>query len=171
MNSFPLMRPATGESGIVAASRFNVQFVSFASDAARAGFGGTWLVMFAADFCSFSDAPAIWLVSAPADLKILPRNANTAAPAAQTSRISTIAATGKPSTGAVGLGSGIFGTGRSPAFVPAMMNFVSSVAGACGTVIFWKHVGHSITEPLCDESHLMCWPHTGQAYLNSAMAV
>ena len=52
-----------------------------------------------------------------------------------------------------------------------MMNFGSSVAGACGTVIFWKHVGHSITVPLCDESHLMCWPHTGQAYLNSLMAV
>jgi len=24
--------------------------------------------------------------------------------------------------------------------------------------------------PLCDESHLMCWPHTGHAYLNSLMA-
>jgi argininosuccinate lyase len=38
-------------------------------------------------------------------------------------------------------------------------------------VIFWKHVGHSITVPACDESHIMCWPHTGQAYLNSLMAV
>jgi hypothetical protein len=51
------------------------------------------------------------------------------------------------------------------------MNFWSSVVGACGTVIFWKHVGHSMTVPACDESHLMCWPHTGQAYLNSLMAV
>jgi hypothetical protein len=52
-----------------------------------------------------------------------------------------------------------------------MMNFELPVAGACGTVIFWKHVGHSITVPLCEESHLMCWPHTGQAYLNSLTAV
>jgi len=37
------------------------------------------------------------------------------------------------------------------------------------TVIFWKHVGQSMTVPACDESHLMCWPHTGQAYLNSLM--
>jgi hypothetical protein len=49
------------------------------------------------------------------------------------------------------------------------MNFCSPDAGACGTVIFWKHVGQSITVPACDESHLMCWPHTGQAYLNSLM--
>jgi hypothetical protein len=27
-----------------------------------------------------------------------------------------------------------------------------------------------MTEPLCDESHFMCWPQTGQAYLNSLMA-
>src|ERR1022692_4726962 len=60
-----------------------------------------------------------------------------------------------------------FGTGRSPTLVPVMMNFESSVEGACGAVIFWKHVGHSITVPACDESHIMCWPHTGQAYLNS----
>jgi hypothetical protein len=51
-----------------------------------------------------------------------------------------------------------------------MMNFESSDSGACGAVIFWKHVGHSITVPLCDESHFMCCPHTGQAYLNSLMA-
>jgi hypothetical protein len=50
------------------------------------------------------------------------------------------------------------------------MNFWSSDAGACGAVIFWKHVGHSITVPLRDESHIMCWPHTGQANLNSLMA-
>jgi hypothetical protein len=50
-----------------------------------------------------------------------------------------------------------------------MMNFGSSDSGACGAVIFWKHVGHSITVPLCDESHFMCWPHTGHAYLNSLM--
>ncbi|HZL77792.1 MAG TPA: hypothetical protein VFC17_02995 [Candidatus Limnocylindrales bacterium] len=61
------------------------------------------------------------------------------------------------------------GTGRSPTFVPVRINFGSSDAGACGAVIFWKHVGHSITEPPCDESHIMCWPHTGHAYLNSLM--
>src|SRR5476651_964639 len=65
---------------------------------------------------------------------------------------------------------GNLGTGRSPTFVPVMMNFASSDAGACGAVIFWKHVGHSITVPLRDESHIMCWPHTGQANLNSLMA-
>ena len=27
-----------------------------------------------------------------------------------------------------------------------------------------------MTAPACEESHLMCWPHTGQAYLNSLMA-
>jgi hypothetical protein len=26
-----------------------------------------------------------------------------------------------------------------------------------------------MTAPVWDESHLMCWPHTGQAYLNSLM--
>jgi len=90
---------------------------------------------------------------------MLPRNANTAAPAAtiKTSRTTTTAS-GKsfPAGTGIELPSGIFGIGRSPTFVPVMMNFESSVAGACGTVIFWKHVGHSITEPLCDESHLMC---------------
>jgi hypothetical protein len=34
-------------------------------------------------------------------------------------------------------------------------------------MIFWKHVGQIIVEPVCDESHLMCWPQIGQAYLNS----
>jgi hypothetical protein len=51
-----------------------------------------------------------------------------------------------------------------------MINFGSSDSGACGAMIFWKHVGHSIVVPLCDESHFMCWPQTGHAYLNSLMA-
>src|SRR5580765_8408759 len=67
--------------------------------------------------------------------------------------------------------SGALGIGRSVFLVPVKMNFWSSDAGACGTVIFWKQVGHSISVPACDESHLMCWPHTGQAYLNSLMKV
>src|ERR1700722_10137905 len=46
---------------------------------------------------------------------------------------------------------------------------VCGPSGACGTIIFWKQVGHSIWVPDCDESHLICWPHTGQAYLNSLM--
>jgi hypothetical protein len=36
-------------------------------------------------------------------------------------------------------------------------------------MIFWKQVGQVIVEPACEESHLMCWLHTGQAYLNSLM--
>src|SRR5271154_257761 len=87
--------------------------------------------------------------------------------------ITTTSAPGNPFAAGTKLevASGIVGTGRSPFFVPVMMNFGSSVSGACGTVIFWKQVGHSICEPACDESHLMCWPHTGQAYLNSLMAL
>jgi hypothetical protein len=65
----------------------------------------------------------------------------------------------------------MFGAGRSPTLVPVMMNLWSSDEGACGTVIFWKQVGHSIFVPACDESHRMCWPHTGQAYLNSLIEV
>gem|GEM_PF-4899277 len=61
------------------------------------------------------------------------------------------------------------GTGRSPTLVPVRINFASPDVGAWGAVIFWKHVGHSITEPPRDESHIMCWPHTGHAYLNSLM--
>src|SRR6204780_2229725 len=85
----------------------------------------------------------------------------------------TTSAPGKPFAAGMKLelDSGIVGTGRSPFFVPVMMNFCSSDDGACGTVIFWKHVGHSIVEPACDESHITCWPHTGQAYLNSLMAL
>jgi hypothetical protein len=30
-------------------------------------------------------------------------------------------------------------------------------------------VGQSMTVPACDSSHIMCWPQTGQAYLNSLM--
>ena len=65
--------------------------------------------------------------------------------------------------------SGIVEVGRPLFFVPVMMNFCSSDDGACGAVIFWKHVGHSITVPPDDESHIMCWPQTGQANLNSLM--
>ncbi len=69
-----------------------------------------------------------------------------------------------------GLAIATFGSGRSPTLVPVKTNFWSSpAAGAWGAVIFWKHVGHSITVPACDESHIMCWPHTGQANLNSLM--
>jgi hypothetical protein len=50
------------------------------------------------------------------------------------------------------------------------MNFESSEAGAWGTTIFWKQVGHSNCPPLVLESAVMCWPHTGQANLNSLIA-
>jgi hypothetical protein len=108
-------------------------------------------------------------------LKIIPQNANSATAAAQSKTTKAITATGDffwgSGTGgskpAAAMADGI---GRSPVFVPDMINFGSSDSGACGAVIFWKHVGHSITVPLCDESHFMCWPHTGHAYLNSLMA-
>ena len=51
-------------------------------------------------------------------------------------------------------------------FEPVRMNLEPG-AGACGATIFWKHVGQSMTLPPCDASHIMCWPQTGQAYLNS----
>src|ERR1017187_585002 len=44
-------------------------------------------------------------------------------------------------------------------------------AGGFGTMIFWKHVGHSICAPLTPGSDMICWPQTGQAYLNSLMAL
>jgi hypothetical protein len=109
-----------------------------------------------------------------AGLKIFPPNANAAASATQSKTTKAIATTGNFFTGS---DAGVIpafataaGIGRSPTFVPVMINFESSVAGACGAVIFWKHVGHSITVPLCDESHFMCWPQIGHAYLNSLMA-
>jgi hypothetical protein len=36
-------------------------------------------------------------------------------------------------------------------------------------MILWKHVGHSIIVLLRHDSHLMCWPQTGQTNLNSFM--
>jgi hypothetical protein len=53
--------------------------------------------------------------------------------------------------------------------LPVRINFGSWPAGACGAMIFWKHVGHSMVVPLCEASHRMCWPQWGQAYLNSLM--
>src|ERR1017187_5906403 len=126
------------------------------------GLGGTALVT--ATIFKGDDFPV---------LKIFPRKAKTAAPARPTtsSNTSTTAAgnffSGAATPPAVA-GTEVF---FSVTFEPVRMNFWSSDAGACGTVIFWKHVGQSITEPACDESHLMCWPHTGQAYLNSLMPI
>src|SRR5208282_4505543 len=159
LKSCPWTRPAVIELGILTASRFNVQFVSFASGATSAGAGGAWLVLFVAGVCSSLDAPATWLVPVSADLNILPRNANTPAPAAQINQTSTNTAMGRSFTGAVGLVSAIFGTGRSPTLVPVMMYFGLLVAGACGTVILWKHVGHSIIVLIRHDSHLICCPH------------
>jgi hypothetical protein len=108
-------------------------------------------------------------------LKIFPPNTSATATAAQNKTTKAIAARGNFFSGSgTGVSKPAFATaegiGRSPGFVPVMINFGSSDSGACGAVIFWKHVGHSITVPLCDESHFMCWPHTGHANLNSLMA-
>src|ERR1035437_1347504 len=167
MKSCPWMRPAAGESGIVAASRFNIQRASSAGGATTAGLGG-----FTGVGCppvALATGPACWLV----DLKIFPWNANSPTAATQNKTIKIMAGPGKLFSG-MGAGAApafatAAGTGRSPTFVPVMMNLGSSVAGAWGATIFWKNVGHSIVVPLCVESHLMCWPHTGQAYVNSLM--
>src|SRR5512132_4247169 len=44
---------------------------------------------------------------------------------------------------------------------------LESARGAGGTTIFWKQVGQSSWVPLLLESAVICWPHTGQANLNS----
>ena len=48
---------------------------------------------------------------------------------------------------------------------------LESAAGAWGTIIFWKQVGHSSCEPVVLESAVMCCPQTGQANLNSLIAL
>src|SRR5712691_5169153 len=61
--------------------------------------------------------------------------------------------------------------GRSlPTCVADKMSLESAEAGACGTMIFWKHVGHSSCLPLALESAVICCPQTGQANLNSLIA-
>src|ERR1039458_1260963 len=57
-----------------------------------------------------------------------------------------------------------------PTWAADRSNFVSSDAGACGTTIFRKQVGHSICLPLVLESAVICWPQTGHANLNSLIA-
>jgi hypothetical protein len=44
-----------------------------------------------------------------------------------------------------------------------------SAAGALGTTSLRKQVGQSIGEPVAVESHVMCWPQTGQANLKELM--
>src|SRR6266850_2215257 len=64
------------------------------------------------------------------------------------------------------------GAGRGlPTWDADKMNFGSANEGAWGTTIFWKQVGHSICPPLVVESAVMCWPHTGQANLNSLIGL
>jgi hypothetical protein len=114
------------------------------------------------------------VVTVGEDLKMTPRNTNAAAIAAQSKMTKTIPATGESFAGRIGAG-GIpkFGSGfvtdRLVAFEPVIINSTSSPAGACGTMILWKHVGHSIIELLRHDSHLMCWWQTGQTNLNSLM--
>ena len=108
------------------------------------------------------------------DFKIFPPNRNTAAITAQTKMIKMIPATGESFWGGVGAGgvpkcvSG-FDTDCLRAFEPVIINSTSSPAGACGTMILWKHVGHSIIELLRHDSTLICWWQTGQTNLNSLM--
>jgi hypothetical protein len=126
----------------------------------------------------FDGAPETLLsavVSVGADWKITPRNINTvAATAAQIKMTRTIIVTVEFFAGGVGAG-GVpkFITGlvasRLVAFEPFMINSTSSPSGACGTMILWKHVGHSIIELLRHNSHLICCPQTGQTNLNSLL--
>jgi hypothetical protein len=105
------------------------------------------------------------------DRKIFPRNTNTTATAAQSNTTKAIAAIGDFFTGGVVVPKFVIavGTSRLPAFCPVMINCTSSVEGDCGTMILWKHVGHSIIVLLRHDSHLICWPQTGQTNLNSLM--
>ncbi|MGA3162769.1 MAG: hypothetical protein ABSD77_01010 [Verrucomicrobiota bacterium] len=50
-----------------------------------------------------------------------------------------------------------------------MTNSISSSVGARGTMILWKHAGHSIIVLLRHDSHLTSWPQDGQTNLNSLM--
>ena len=43
-----------------------------------------------------------------------------------------------------------------PTWVAERMNLESADAGACGTTICWKQVGHSIRPPLVLESAVIC---------------
>ena len=63
-------------------------------------------------------------------------------------------------------------TGRGlPTREADKMSFENAEAGACGTIIFWKQVGQSSCVPLLLEAAVMCCPHTGQANLNSLIAL
>jgi hypothetical protein len=57
-----------------------------------------------------------------------------------------------------------------PTWTAESSNFVWFDAGAWGTTIFRKQVGHSICPPLVLESAVICWPQTGHANLNSLIA-
>jgi len=114
------------------------------------------------------------VVPVGADLKITPRNTNAAAIAAQSKMTKTIPATEESFAGRAGAGgvlqfSSGFVTSRLVAFEPVIINSTSSLTGACGTMILWKHDGHSIIELLRHNSHLICWPQTGQTNLNSLL--
>jgi hypothetical protein len=111
-------------------------------------------------------------VSVGADLKMIPRNINTVTATAQSKMTKAIPATGESFGGRAGAG-GIpkfvsgFAAGRRVAFEPFIINSSSSPAGACGTMILWKHDGHSIIELHRHDSHLMLLPQDGQTNLNS----
>jgi hypothetical protein len=179
MKFIPRIRPATAVAGkLVTPSSVSIQLVSLATGAtggALARFLGGVGPGSAPGVAAGATVATAGLSEelSPLEWDILARMITTAAPAASTNT------TRKAITAIIGLlsftvtpppprvsESDIF---FSVNFVPVRMNFGSFVVGACGATIFWKHVGHSITVPLCVESHTMCWPHTGQAYLNSLM--
>jgi hypothetical protein len=112
---------------------------------------------------------AVGVASVGVDLKIFPPNTNAAAITAQNKMTKAIFATGDFFAGGVSKFVSDFGTDCLRAFEPVMINSTSSLVGACGTMILWKHDGHSIIELLRHDSHLMFCPQAGQANLNSLM--
>src|SRR5208282_1490459 len=110
-------------------------------------------------------------VRQPTSLKIRPRNRKSAAPAMQSTRSKATMTGMDVRTGVGGRGANCAAAsadaGRGlPTWEADRMNLVSAEAGACGTTIFWKQVGHSTCPPLVLESAVICWPQTGHANLN-----
>lgn len=147
----PLIMPERGRRDMMAALGSSVQagtlgFFSFSSNR-------TWL-----------SSTSFFLV----DQSFSPKNAN---PKAQ-----TVPATRKPAAYPhscrlavrVGAANGplttVFGF---PACTADMMSLDSPEAGAWGTTIARKQVGHSMAAPLFPGDAVRCWPQTGQANLNS----
>src|SRR6266550_2475416 len=158
--SSPWTRPAAGVSGISTSARWSVQLVSFAGGAN--GFGALGF-FFAAEFVFAAGWP--W-----ANLRILSRKTNAVPPTEQNTTRRATAAEGNFFADATASDPAApVGDGRLVTSEAVSTRFGDPAADGCGTISFRKHVGHSICEPLVRASHVMCWPHTGQANLNSLM--